>query len=473
MTETAPHADAPADAYGIRHVAMRLLFESLDAMCEGAVVVDRDARIVWLSDKYAGRLGIADPQQALGRPVEEVIPNSLLREVVTSGKPILLDLMNFGDETFVVTRLPVRDDSGELIAAVGFVLYDRPQYLRPLLAKVERLRSDLHKAQQRLAEERRAKYSLSNFLGSSSAVMEAKRQARRAAQLDGIVLLLGETGSGKELLAHAIHVASTRHEGPFVAINVAAVPETLMEAEFFGVVPGAYTGADRKGRDGKFKLADGGTLFLDEIGDMAPAVQAKLLRVLQDQEFEPLGSNRVIRTNVRIIAATGRELGKLVADGRFRMDLYYRLNVLTITVPPLRERIEDLEVLCDHLLDRITHRNGVRPREIAPSAMNALRAYAWPGNIRELGNVLERAVMMSDNDRLTVEDFGTILGASLPAPQPTHVPTFESSMQEAERKALSGALEAAGGRKTLAAQMLGISRATLYEKLSAHGLLHH
>ncbi|MCK6430623.1 MAG: sigma 54-interacting transcriptional regulator, partial [Burkholderiaceae bacterium] len=428
MTQT-----APADAYAIRRLAMQSLFESFDGICEGAVVVDREARIVWLSEKYAGRLGIADPQQALGRPVEEVIPNSLLRDVVTSGKPILLDLMSFGAETFVVTRLPVRDESGRVIAAVGFVLYDRPQYLRPLVVKFERLQHDLHKAQQRLAEERRAKYSFSNFLGSSAAVMEAKRQARRAAQMDGNVLLLGETGSGKELLAHAIHVASSRHEGPFIAVNVAAVPETLMEAEFFGVAPGAYTGADRKGRDGKFKLADGGTLFLDEIGDMAPAVQAKLLRVLQDQEFEPLGSNRVIRTDVRVIAATSRDLAKLVAEGRFRTDLYYRLNVLTIHVPPLRERIDDLELLCEHLLDQIARRNGVAPREIAPSALAALRAYGWPGNIRELSNVLERAVMMSENDRLTVEDFRAILGASLPAPGPAQVPTFESAIQEAER----------------------------------------
>ena len=195
--------------------------------------------------------------------------------------------------------------------------------------------------------------------------MEVKRQARRAALSSSPVLLLGETGTGKELLAHAIHAASARAAGPLVSVNIAAVPDTLLEAEFFGVAPGAYTGADRKGRDGKFKLADGGTLFLDEIGDMPLALQPKLLRALQEGEIEPLGSNKVCRFDARVIAATSRDLAALVREGKFREDLYYRLNVLPIRVPPLRERRADIPALVEVLVEDIALRNGTAPLELS------------------------------------------------------------------------------------------------------------
>src|SRR6185503_5354538 len=209
-----------------------------------------------------------------------------------------------------------------------------------------------------------------------------------------------------------------RAQRPFISVNLAAVPETLLEAEFFGVAPGAYTGADRKGRDGKFRLADGGTLFLDEIGDMPVALQAKLLRALQEQEFEPLGSNQVIKVDVRVIAATSRDLRKLASQGRFREDLYYRLNVLPIRLPTLRDRLSDLEALAESLLEGIAVRTGMPQRELAPSALAALASYPWPGNVRELRNLLEQAAMLTDSQRLSGEDFAAILptaAAVLPA----------------------------------------------------------
>jgi transcriptional regulator with PAS, ATPase and Fis domain len=448
---------------------MQTLFERLDSLCEGAIAVDLNARVVWMNDKYAKKLGLKSAGDAVGREVEEVIPNSLMRQVVQSGEPILLDIMEFGDEQFVVTRMPLNDEHGRVIGAIGFVLYDRLQYLKPLVTKFAHMQSELTSAQRRIAEGRRARYTFASLVGASPACVELKRQARRAAQLDATVLLVGETGTGKELLAHAIHAASPRADKPFIAMNVAAVPETLMEAEFFGAAPGAYTGADRKGREGKFKLADGGTLFLDEVADMPMAVQAKLLRALQEQEIEALGSNKVLKVDVRVITATSVELQELVRRGRFRSDLYYRLNVLSIKLPPLRERLQDLEALCELILAQIAERSGVPQREISAEALAALGGCAWPGNIRELRNVLERAVMMSDARRLEARDFAAVRPAVSEQAQAA-TRSLAQAVADTERVAIAAALEAAHGNKSLAAQTLGVSRATLYEKMAQLGL---
>jgi transcriptional regulator with PAS, ATPase and Fis domain len=453
----------------IRRLAMQTLFERLDSLCEGAIAVDLNARVVWMNDKYAKKLGLKSAEDAVGREVEEVIPNSLMRQVVQSGEPILLDIMEFGDEQFVVTRMPLNDEHGRVIGAIGFVLYDRVQYLKPLVTKFAHMQSELTSAQRRIAEGRRARYTFASLVGASPACVELKRQARRAAQLDATVLLVGETGTGKELLAHAIHAASPRADKPFIAMNVAAVPETLMEAEFFGAAPGAYTGADRKGREGKFKLADGGTLFLDEVADMPMAVQAKLLRALQEQEIEALGSNKVLKVDVRVITATSVELQELVRQGRFRSDLFYRLNVLSIKLPPLRERLQDLEALCELILAQIAERSGVPQREISAEALAALGGCAWPGNIRELRNVLERAVMMSDARRLEARDFASVLPAVSEQTQAA-TRSLAQAVADTERVAIAAALEAAHGNKSLAAQTLGVSRATLYEKMAQLGL---
>jgi transcriptional regulator with PAS, ATPase and Fis domain len=332
----------PLDAGSILKLAARSMFDLFSSMSEGMMLVDRAGRVVWINEsyrKFLPALGFAGPEEFVGCPVEEVVPNTLMRHVVETGKPILIDLLTNKAGTFVVSRIPLRDDAGEVIGALGMVLFDHPETtLQPLIAKFARLQRDLDDARRELAARRRTKYTFASFIGASPAAVEAKRQARRAAQHDAPVLLTGETGTGKELIAHAIHAASARADRPFIGVNLAAVPETLLEAEFFGVAPGAYTGADRRGRDGKFKLADGGTLFLDEVGDMPLALQAKLLRALQEQELEALGSNRVLKVDVRVITATSRDLKRLVAEGRFREDLYYRLNVLPIRLPALRER---------------------------------------------------------------------------------------------------------------------------------------
>src|SRR4051812_45299146 len=370
----------PLDGQRILELAARSMFDRFANASEGMLLVDRDARVVWVNEQYKRflpALGYERVEDFVGHPVAEVVQNTQMHRVIETGKPILIDLLSNKAGTFVVSRIPLRDEKGEVIGALGIVLFDHPETtLQPLIQKFANLQRDLDDAKRELATQRRNKYTLASFVGSSAAATEVKRQARRAATSSSPVLLLGETGTGKELLAHAIHGASSRSSGALVSVNIAAIPDTLLEAEFFGVAPGAYTGADRKGRDGKFKLADGGTLFLDEIGDMPLALQPKLLRALQEGEIEPLGSNKVVRFDARLIAATSRDLGTLVREGKFREDLFYRLNVLPIRVPPLRERRADIPALVEVLAEDMALRNGTPPPELAPDAMALLMAQA-------------------------------------------------------------------------------------------------
>ena len=478
----------PNSADGVLKLAAQSMFDQFAQAAMGMLVVDREHRIVWISEGYKRflpALGVNSEADFVGRRVEEVIPNTLLNQVIETGRPIMVDLLTNKAGTFLVSRLPLRDDAGHVIGAVGLVLMDHPEStMQPLIVKFSRLQRELEDAQRQLAAQRRPKYTIASFIGASPAALEVKRQARRVAGTDSTVLLLGDTGTGKELLAHAIHAASARAAAPFVTVNIAAVPETLLEAEFFGVAPGAYTGADRKGRDGKFKLADHGTLFLDEIGDMPLPLQAKLLRALQEQEVEPLGSNRVERVDVRVIAATSRDLATMVGDGSFRADLYYRLHVLPIRLPRLIDRLEDLEPLADALLDDIARRSGLPHKSLATDALELLGRHGWPGNIRELRNVLEQAALMTDDlvlqaRHLSLQPSGA--GAAHPpgrspvpaqtasTPAPPTIRPLPRAVAELELRAIRDALAATGGNKVAAAKLLGISRATLYEKLAAAG----
>ena len=494
-----PAAQLPLDTDQVLKLAAQSMFDTFARTAMGTLVVDREHRIVWISEGYKNflpALGFGSETEFVGKRVEEVIPNTLLAHVIDTGQPILVDLLTNHAGTFLVSRLPLRNEQGEVIGAFGMVLLDHPETtMQPLMQKFIRLQGELDAARRQLADQRRPKYTVASFIGSSPAALEVKRQARRVAQTDSTVLLLGETGTGKELLAHAIHAASRRAARPFVGVNIAAVPDTLLEAEFFGVAPGAYTGADRKGRDGKFKVADGGTLFLDEIGDMPLALQSKLLRVLQEQEIEALGSNRVERVDVRIVAATSRDLAAMVGAGSFRADLYYRLNVLPLRVPALRERLADLEALVETLAEDIARRSGLPHKSLSPEALDLLAAQTWPGNIRELRNVLEQATLMTDDSQLGPAHFAAALrlvpaptAASLPLPRlpapaasgvVTEPPVpgaaaasltrpLQEQLDELACAAIVAALHATGGNKLAAARLLKMSRAALYDKLARH-----
>ena len=484
----------PADADGVLALAARSMFDVFARETMGMMLVDRTHRVVWISEGYKRflpALGFDSDDEFVGKRVEEVVPNTLMAQVIDSGRPILVDLLSNKAGTFLVSRLPLRDERGEVIGALGLVLLDHPEStMQPLMTKFVRLQGELDQVRRQLAAQRRPKYTIASFVGASAAALEVKRQARRVAATDSTVLLLGETGTGKELLAQAIHAASARAARPFVGVNIAAVPENLLEAEFFGVAPGAYTGADRKGRDGKFKLADGGTLFLDEIGDMPLALQSKLLRVLQEQEVEAVGSNRLERVDVRVIAATSRDLPAMVADGTFRADLYYRLNVLPIRVPPLRERAGDIEALAEALMDDIARRSGLPARSVSADALDWLARQTWPGNIRELRNVLEQAALMTDDLVLTATHFGAAPAAAHPdaaaspvVPDPAALPPvtpmapttpgvgadrlrpLADQVAEVEHAAIAAALAATGGNRVATAKLLRMSRAALYDRL--------
>ena len=460
----------------IRARAMETLFERLESLCDGAIAIDRAGHVVYINEKYLHSLHLTHVSEALGRPIEEIIPNSLMRRVAETGEPILLDIMELGGEQLVVTRVPIEDENKNVIGAIGFVLSDHIDNLKPLIARMNQLESDLRLAKRQLSQARTARFTFDDYVGDSASIARAKELAGRAARQNVTVLLTGETGTGKELLAQAIHNASARADKPFVSVNVAAIPDTLIESEFFGTVPGAYTGADRKGREGKFRSADGGTLFLDEIGEMPLQLQVKLLRVLQEREIEPVGSDKVTKVDVRVIAATNVDLKKRVKEGAFRADLYYRLNVLSIELPPLRDCAGDLPEICARLLDDIVHSGDYLNARITPSGLAALARYDWPGNVRELRNILERALILSDSGRLSGDDFARILpfGSELRIAKPAKpaglVVSYAEAEAEFERQTLECALQATNGQISEAARMLRISRATFYKKLAKFGL---
>ncbi len=472
----------PQDAQSILELAAHSLFGVLAGASEGMLLVDAQARVVWINEQYRRflpALGYAQESDFVGHAVSSVVQHTQMHRVLETGKPILIDLLTNKAGTFVVSRIPIKDDAGRVIGALGIVLFDHPETtLQPLISKFARLQRALDDARRELAGQRRNKYTFASFVGSSPAATEVKRQARRAAQSSSPVMLLGETGTGKELLAHAIHASSPRSSAALVSVNIAAIPDTLLEAEFFGVAPGAYTGADRKGRQGKFKLADGGTLFLDEIGDMPPGLQAKLLRALQEGEIEPLGSNQLISVDVRVVAATSRDLHALVREGKFREDLFYRLNVLPIRVPPLRERASDVPALIELLAEDMSLRNGIAAPEFTDQAVALLMHQHWRGNIRELRNVIEQALLRSDTQRIDagllekllresgVEPAPKLFESSTPAmgasPQQADQRPLAVQVAELEAQALAMALQATQGNKVAAAKLLGISRAKLY-----------
>ncbi|MBP5321945.1 MAG: sigma-54-dependent Fis family transcriptional regulator [Kiritimatiellae bacterium] len=355
-----------------------------------------------------------------------------------------------------------------------------------LLARALETR-DLRKRVETLESQLDEKFGLENIIGESAAMRKVFDVIRQAAPTQASVLIQGPSGTGKELVAKAIHRLSPRARGPFVAVNCAALSATLLESELFGHERGAFTGANVQ-RKGRFELANGGTLFLDEISEIDPATQVKLLRVLETHQFERVGGEKTIEVDIRVIAATNRKLDEYVAEGKFRQDLFYRLNVVDLSLPPLKDRVGDIPLLADRFLKEFSEKNGKRITGIAIEAMDLLCAYPWPGNVRELRNTIEKMVVLARGERLTAGDVPqNIRSGGIPqppprpvAPEPAPLPAAgadpvlsRGSLADAERVKILAVLERNRGNRTRAAEELGISRRTLHRKLKAYGVTGH
>ncbi|MFT5706558.1 MAG: transcriptional regulator with PAS, ATPase and Fis domain [Oceanospirillaceae bacterium] len=462
----------------LQTLAKQGLFETIENAVSGAITVNIKSEIVWINDNYLRFLGFSSKGQVVGKKVWDVIEGSKLPYIIKSGKTILLDLLEYEKGWAAVSRFPLKDSDGVIIGAFGFLLFGNLESIEPVMSKIANLTKELAQSQKKLSLERIVKYSLNNVIGDSDAIVSVKKQARQASNSKASMIISGETGTGKELIAQAIHSLSARSSEKFVAINVAAIPENLVEVEFFGAVGGAYTGVSKQGRMGKMQLANGGTLFLDEIADMPMNVQSKLLRVLQEREIEPVGSNKIIPIDIRVIAATSLNLEKLVAKGSFRADLYYRLNVIPIEIPPLRGRLDDIDLLCESILESISSQENSTPRFISDAAITHLKDHDWPGNVRELKNVLERASAMNNSTIIKKEDIATILDTREKVPiavtgeqtSLSNAQSLSSMVAQYEEKIITETLFKCHNNKSLAADMLKMPRSSLYVKLKRYGL---
>jgi two-component system NtrC family response regulator/two-component system response regulator HydG len=334
----------------------------------------------------------------------------------------------------------------------------KPVDVASVLAKLEKVleKRALRRDNEQLRERLREKYKFTNIVGESAELQAVFDVVKRAAPTRATVLVLGESGTGKELIAQAIHEESPRRDKPFVKVNCAALTESLLESELFGHEKGSFTGAVGR-REGRFELADGGTLFLDEIGEISGGLQVKLLRVLQQKEFERVGGTQTIKVDVRVVAATNRDLEGEVKAGRFREDLFYRLNVVAVTLPPLRRRKTDIPALVSHFIERYSEVHGKSVRGLAPGTLNALLSYDWPGNVRELGNVIERAVVLARGTELTSDDLPPTLRGPRPTTRSSDSLIPGATLYEIEREAILRTLELVDGSTSRAAELLGIS----------------
>ncbi len=439
---------------------------ALDNIEFGTLVVDAEGIVTFYSKSYERFLGIPRAQ-ILGQHVAEVIENTRMHIVLQTGEPEIGWKQKIKGQNMVVQRVPIRDEAGRILGAVGQVMFRDVTEITELAQKLNLLESKIEHYERELEHLRSSKYTFDHIIGATHAIEETKRLAMKAAEGNSTVLLLGESGVGKELFAHAIHHASARRSKAFVRVNCSSIPRELMESELFGYEAGAFTGAGRKGKPGKFELAHQGSIFFDEIGEMPLEMQAKLLRVLQEKEVERVGGTKTMGVDFRLIAATNADPETLVKEGRLRRDLFYRLNVVPIRVPPLRELREDIPAIARHLMMRLREEQGIRPQAISGEVLELFQRYDWPGNIRELTNVLERASYAAEGPEIQIQHLPLFL-RQVPAGRAgaRRSSNLREVLMEAERDAVVQAVKMANGNKAKAAKLLGIHRTGLYQKLA-------
>ena len=428
-----------------------------------------------LADRYD--VLVADEAQKAGAILEAQPVDVLLTDLRMPGDDGLKLLRRAGSlsnppVSIMMTAYGSIENAVEAMKAGAYHYITKPVNLDELELVIGRaLKSRQIEAENaNLHEQLDRKFGLENLIGQSPAMLQMFDIIRQVAPTRASVLITGETGTGKELVAHAVHNLSPRKGGPFVAVHAAALPTTLLESELFGHEKGAFTGAVER-RAGRFEMADGGTIFLDEVGELEPAMQVKLLRVLEERKFERIGGNKTIEVDVRLVAATNRDLKKLVGEGKFRDDLFYRLSVVTVNLPPLRERRDDVPLLVAAFNRQYSEENNVPVREITQEAVNLLMAYDWPGNVRELRNAVEQMVVLARGDRLTVRDIPATIRSGADLTKISVVrPGITMTVEEAERQLIVQALKETDGNRTKAADKIGMSRRTLHRKLKRYRL---
>lgn len=443
----------------------RLIFDSI---YNGCMVTDGKGYITHFNRPYGEFLGM-DPKALIGRHCTEVIENTRMHLVAQTGKAEINDSHRIQGQDMVVQRIPIEKD-GEVVAVFGQVMFKDVRDVRRLAENLKLLESKVELYEKELISLRSTKYTFASIIGVSDAIAALKKDAAQAASTSLPVLITGESGTGKELFAQAIHHASPRNVHPFVRINCAAIPKDLLEAELFGYEKGAFTGAKSEGKPGKFELAQGGTVFLDEIGDLPLDMQPKLLRVLEEKEFERVGGTRLVKADFRLIAASNQNLEEMREDGRFRKDLYYRLNVIPLHIPPLRERKEDIVPMARAMLRQIVVDASIAYIALDSQAERAMTRYHWPGNGRELSNVLERILSSLSGDTIHLCDLPFYLYRSRKQMPGAGRKSLKSIQASAEREAIRYALESTNYNKAQAAVVLGIHRTALYKKMKKYNL---
>ncbi len=454
--------------HSILNIPPELIEALLNNPWDAHLLVDKEGILRFISSSNEAFYQTT-AEKSIGRHISELNPQSGLPRVIHTGKPEIAEPFEFSGKKRIVSRIPLRDREGNIVGAIGKLMFWHSDQVNHLHRQVEVLESRIQYYEKELKDLYRTRRSLDNIVGESLPIQEAKNIAVRAAPTDLTVLITGETGTGKDIFAHAIHQMSPRKDYPFVRVNCASIPINLIESELFGYEAGAFTGATRQGKAGKFELADKGTIFLDEVGDMPLAMQPKLLRVLQDHEVQRLGGTRTLKLDFRIIAATNRNLKAMIQKGTFRQDLFYRLNIFSLETPPLRSIRTDIPRIAYLFISKLHSRNPNTPTRISAPALKCLSEYYWPGNVRELQNVLERTAATGQEAIIQKEDLPAELQEPLTIALEPDGEWKPKSLREeralCERRAVERTLRYTHGNRTRAAQLLGIHRTGLYQKM--------
>ncbi|GAB6181386.1 hypothetical protein JCM14036_27050 [Desulfotomaculum defluvii] len=437
---------------------------------EGMVVVNKQGYVVLVNRTYRDVVGIKRRRDAIGKHITEITPHTKLPEVIRTRHPILYDFWEVNNHKLIVHRIPIFNGGGEVIGAIGKSLFADTSTRKLLGLKLQQMEKELELYKEEVRKIHSAKYSCDNLIGESKQIKEIKRLAKKVAPSTSTILITGESGTGKEVLAQAIHNASNRKQFSFVRVNCAAVPENLLETELFGYEDGAFTGAKKGGKPGKFELAQGGTIFLDEIGEMPLSMQSKLLTVLQERELERIGGVKTITLDVRVIAATNQNLEKMVKAATFREDLYYRLNVINFKLPSLRERPEDIPLLVHYLTHKLNKKLNSKIEGYTEKAMELLTKYHWPGNVRQLENALERMFCFTEDRVISVEHMPFLENILNDAPKLAKQQTLAEVIGKTEKEVILKILHQVAGNRIKAAELLGIHPSVLYRKIKKYSI---